>query len=335
MINQKFFLMSLGFVILLCSCHSLSDTKEKVSAQGSEIKEMPVISELITNNFSADYQGTIDEQYAIELELIRFKDQIGGSYKYQGKNNSLILKGQMEDTGEMVMNEYNDHGEITGSFEGKMQGEQINGTWFNKNKTKSMPFSLTRKSIGSLQTKTDILSDAMGQYLLSSISGNAGANTMFDTYKDQHNKWISSESSNTAGQREGSEIKLSERDIQFLNNLQIVVDDYMNVHVYAGLIELIKCPFNPSGMEYRVNETDKSKMNEKIAALSPSDIIHDYHLDLLADDDMDFSETLKGSFNIVASNNMILTYFPLERKFELDIFVGSCCNENILTFSRR
>lgn len=335
MINQKLFLMSLGFIILLCSCHSSADTKEKSSTQNAETKEMPVVPELITNNFSAEYKGTIDQKYIIELELIRFKDLIGGSYKYEGKNHSLILKGQMEDTGEISMSEYNEQGEITGSFEGKIQGEQFNGTWFNKNKTKGMPFSLTRKSISSLQTKTDILSDAMGQYLLSSISGNAGANTMFDTYKDQHNQWTSTESSNIGGQREGKDIKLTERDIQFLNNLQIVVDEYMNVHVYAGLIELINCPFNPSGMEYRVTETDKKKMNEKIAALSPSDIIQDDHLYLLADDEMDFSETLKGSFNVVAANNMILTYYPTERKFELNIFVGSCCDGNILTFTKR
>ena len=319
----------------LTACQQPTENKIAESTKQDSIEiDGAIAGDLIVGNFISNYKGTIDNQYPISLEFIKFANNVGGSYKYEGKTTSLRLKGYMEDTGEIRMSELNAEGEETGFFEGKMVGEKITGTWFNRKRTKSLPFSLERTSVGSLQTKSDILSDAMGTFALSSIAGNAGANTMFDTYKE-NGKWQSSSSGIVSSMREGYENKLSDADIELLNNLHIEVDDHLNVRLYAGLVELINCPFKTGDLEYRVKETDKKKMNEKIAAIIPSNCINDNHLDLLVDDHMDFSETIKGEFNSVTSDNMILTYYPAERKFELDIFVGSCCDGNILTFKRK
>ena len=107
------------------------------------------------------------------------------------------------------------------------------------------------------------------------------------------------------------------------------------MHVYAGLIELVNCSFKAGEMAYRVKETDKEKMSLKIAGIIPNNIINENHLDLVVDDQIDFSQTLKGNFDIVASNNLILSYYPAERKFELDLFYGVCCDGNVLTFYKK
>ena len=326
--------LALSIVSLFVSCGQNTDKKEETTQQDSLAAEMPIIGDLITENFAAGYKGTIDTKYTIELELIKFNDVIGGSYKYEGKNTSLILKGRMEDTGDFTISEYNSEGEITGTFEGKLVGEELNGTWYNKKRTKNMPFSLKRTSIASLQTKTDVLSDAMGQYALTSISGGITETGIFNTYIE-NNKWKSSSSGIISSQNVVVGIDLEETDIQLLNNIHIEVDDNMNVHVLAGLIELINCPFNASGMDYKVNETDKTKVNEKIAPLSPSTIYIDNQLILLANDHIDLSATLKGNFDVTTSDNIILSYSPAERKFELEIFNKECCNGNILTFEKK
>lgn len=329
--------ISAMLILGMIACQQPTETKTtEVGAvpQDSITMDGAIAGDLIVDNFVANYKGTINNKYPISLEFIKFTSSVGGSYQYEGKNASLKLKGSMEDTGEIRMSEVNSEGEETGFFEGKMVGEQITGTWYNRKRTKSMPFSLERISIASLQTKSDILSDAMGTYALTSISGNAGANTMFDTYKEK-GKWISSSSGIVSSMREGYENKLSEADVELLNNLHIEVDEKLNVHVYAGLIELVNCPFKAGEMEYRVKETDKEKMSLKIAGIIPSNIINDDHLDLVVDDQVDFSGTLKGEFDVVALNNMILSYYPAERRFELDIFYGVCCDGNLLTFKRK
>ena len=332
--KHNFLVLAISSLLLLNSCGQSTAKKEESAEQDSVAAEMPEIPELITENFAASFKGTINDQYPITFEINKFNDAVCGSYKYDGKNGSLILKGRMEDTGILYIDEYNTKGEVTGSFEGKLKDEHISGTWYNKKRTKSMPFSLDRTSIASLQTKTDILSDAIGQYGLDFITGGAGANTMFDTYIE-NGKWHSSSSGIVSSMRESYENELTQKDIDLLNNLHIVVDDHMDVHVYAGLTELINCPFKAGGMEYRINETDKEKMNLKIAALKPETIYDNNDLVLLADDHMDFSQTLQGEFNVVALDNMILSYNPAERKFELDIFNGIGGDGNIISFSRK
>lgn len=321
------------FTLSACQQPTKTNTTE-APPQDSISMDGAIAGELILGNFAAYYKGTIDQHYPITLEFIKFTSSIGGSYQYDGKTTSLKLKGSMEDTGEIRIAELNSEGEETGYFEGKMVDEQITGTWYNRKRTKSMPFSLKRISITSLQTKSDILSDAVGQYPLNDIAGNAGANTMFDTYQEK-GKWKSSSSGITSSMRESAENDLTAADLDLLNNVHIEVDEKLNVHVFSGLIELVNCPFNSNGMEYRVKESSKEKMNLKIASIIPNNIINDNHLDLVADDNIDFSGTLKGNFDIVALNNMILSYYPAERKFELDVFYGECCDGNILTFYKK
>lgn len=326
---------SVLLLLAVSACHQSTEHKNSEVVQQDSITMCGSdIGDLIVGNFVSNYKGTIDNQYPIKMEFIKFTNSVGGSYQYDGKNMALRLKGSMEDTGEIKMSELNSEGEETGFFEGKMVGEQITGTWYNRKRTKSMPFSLERTSIASLQTKTDILSDAMGTFTLTSISGNAGANALFDTYQE-NGKWHSENSGMTSNTRESSVNDLSQDDIALLNNLHVTVDEKLNVHVFAGLIELVNCPFKADAMEYRVKETDKEKMSLKIAGIIPNNIINENHLDLVADDQVDFSGTLKGNFDIVASNNMILSYYPAERKFELDLFYGVCCDGNMLTFRRK
>jgi hypothetical protein len=45
--------------------------------------------------------------------------------------------------------------------------------------------------------------------------------------------------------------------------------------------------------------------------------------------------SLNGNFNIVTEDNMILTYDPLYNTFELEIFAGSSCDNNTLTFVKK
>lgn len=335
--KQPIVIIGLSLLFILAACNQSAETKTTeagAAPQDSITMDGAIAGDLIVESFVANYKGTIDNQYPITLEFIKFAPSVGGSYQYNGKTASLKLKGSMEDTGEIRMSEVNSEGEETGFFEGKMVGEQITGTWYNRKRTKSMPFSLQRTSIASLQTHADILSDAMGQFQLDYITGNAGANTMFDTYKEK-GKWVSSSSGIVSSMREGHENELTAADIALLDNLHIEVDEKLNVHVFAGLIELVNCPFKVGEMNYRVKETDKEKMNLKMAGIIPSNMINDNHVDLVADDQIDFSSTLKGNFDIITSNNMILTYYPAERKFELDIFYGVCCDGNVLTFKKK
>lgn len=338
--KQTTLLIFLITTLLLGACNQNKQESNEQTNNNSVVQqdtianELPSVGDLVIGNFKNTYKGSINNNYAIEVELLRFDSDLYGSYSYEGKKGSLSLRGSLEDTGEIIFTEYNSKGETTGSFEGKMKEDQITGTWYNKNKTKSMPFSLTQASSNLFSSKTDVLNDAIGTFTLQSIAGHAGANAMFDTYME-NGKWRSFGSGINAGMREGYEITLTSSDTELLKGLHIKVDDQKNIHLFAGSTELITCPFNTTGMNYQVNETDKTKMHESIAALSASTITRNNEVLILANDHMDFSDIIKGTFEIVAADNMILTYYPAQRKFELHMFVGSCCDGSILTFAKK
>jgi uncharacterized protein YeeX (DUF496 family) len=285
------------------------------------------------NDFTASYEGSINDKYEITMQLIKVGNSIGGYYSYKNKGTKIWLNGSVLEDGSIDMPEIN-KGTVTGVFKGKIANNKFTGTWSKADNSKSMPFNVSQTSIASMQTKADVLSNAMGQYYLRSISGNVGANAMFDTYLE-NGKWQSVSSSNVGGEREGTTIKLTEKDLELLNNMRIVVDDNMDVHVYAGLIELVKSPYKANGMDYRVNEKEKSKMHERMAGLNSNEIKYDNRYVLVANDKISFTETLKGSFDLVSEDNMILTYCPFNNTFELEIFLGACCDSNVLIFDKK
>ncbi len=337
MFKLHFKLFQLFFIVaILSACNSNSNAPavQQAMVTDSAQPEMPVIPDLIVGNFVVNYKGTINNNLAISLELIKFEHTIAGTYQYDGKNISLKLSGGMEDSGELRFNETTEEGNVTGCFEGLMRNDSITGTWYNAKRTKSMPFVLVQQSIASLQSKSDVLSDAIGTYSFSYLAGGMGANSMFDTY-NQKGKWHSSSSGIVSLMREETNIDLSEADINLLNNLHIVVDDNRNVHVYAGLVELVNCPYNQTKMDYRIKKTDVAEVNEKLSALSANTIFNENHLILLAQNPINFSNILKGNFDIIPSDNLILSYNFLNREFELEIFETTCCNSNILYFRKK
>ncbi|MBK6836315.1 MAG: hypothetical protein IPG89_19460 [Bacteroidetes bacterium] len=285
------------------------------------------------NDFTASYEGSINDKYEITMQLIKVGNSIGGYYSYKNKGTKIWLNGSVLEDGSIDMPEIN-KGTVTGVFKGKIANNKFTGTWSKADNSKSMPFNVSQTSIASMQTKADVLSNAMGQYYLRSISGSVGANAMFDTYLEK-GKWLSVSSSNVGGEREGTTIKLTEKDLELLNNLRVVVDDNMDVHVYAGLIELVKSPYTAKGMDYSIKQTDKTKMHERISYLSPDTIKYENKYILIAKDKISFTQTLKGSFDIVTEDNMILTYFPFNNTFELEIFWGECCDSNVLIFDKK
>ncbi|HEY1039741.1 MAG TPA: hypothetical protein VGF30_10070 [Bacteroidia bacterium] len=332
-------LLSISLLLVLGSC-SNNNNKESAAADKETNTGLPIINydsivfTPATNDFAASYEGSIDNKYDISMQLVKTGPNLGGNYSYKSKGKAIQVFGTISPEGKVEISEIN-KGDITGVFNGELKDGTLSGTWSTPDNSKSMPFTLKQSNIASMSTKADVLSYAIGEYPLQSITGNVGANTMFDTYKEK-GEWKSTASSNIGGQREGEDVGINQKDRDMLNNMRIVVDDNMNVHFYAGLIELFNSKFKSTGMDYRVREKDKTKMNEQIAALYPDSFLLNNGYVVLADDKVDYNSTLNsGQFNIVTADNMILYYYPGNNMFELHIFEGACCDGNVITFKKK
>ncbi|MES2568084.1 MAG: hypothetical protein V4565_14510 [Bacteroidota bacterium] len=320
----------LVLVITLTACNSNPSTTQSNTDQRMDTTVLADNGPV--NDFAASYEGRINNKYDIVMHLTKTGNTLGGTYLYKNKGKAINLKGSITDDGSIELTEMTGD-MLTGMFYGKLVDTQITGTWSNPDNSTTMPFEVIQTGIASMLEKGDVLSHAIGEYTLSAITGASGANNMFDTYLQQ-GKWVSTGSSNIGGQREGYTNDLTKEDTDLLNNLHITVDDRRGVHLYAGLIELFHSPFKAQGMDYRINQKEKTKLNERMAALHPDTVLYGSKYILFADDHMNYNAILHGVFEIVANDNLILTYVPAINAFEIEIFFGDCCDTNVLTFSK-
>ena len=203
----------------------------------------------------------------------------------------------------------------------------------NSNETVSDKKEIVQEQ-NNTPTKKEVLENAKGVYYLNSISGLAGANQMYETYKE-NNKWVSNNSGNNGGERATDEFKLSKQDLSLLNSIRIEIDNDLTIRLFAGDNQLLASSFIANGMDYRVKEKQKEQMNEELAKLSPTTLMLDKKYIIIADDEIDFSKFINGNFRIKTAENLILRYSVEEKNFTLDIMSAECCDSNTLVFTKK
>ena len=125
------------------------ETDTKLEHQKSET-DYPTNNEVeIIENDSTDsvveslttYQGFINDKYGIIVKLTREANSLKGTYRYTSQQSNLQLTGEIDQTGQFVLNEYDNDGKLTGIFEGNLREDNMEGTWRNPDGSKSYPFS--------------------------------------------------------------------------------------------------------------------------------------------------------------------------------------------------
>ena len=90
-------------------------------------------------------------------------------------------------------------------------------------------------------SKKEILSTLVGEHYLESISGFAGANTLYD-YVKKNGKWTASGSSINRGMREGYKISISAQDLTRLNTMKLILNPDLSLQLYVGNKLIITAP---------------------------------------------------------------------------------------------
>jgi hypothetical protein len=97
-------------------------------------------------------------------------------------------------------------------------------------------------------SSNEILSKLVGEHYLESISGFAGANTLYD-YEKKNGKWIASGSSISAGMREGFKITISAQDLSRLNTMKLILNPDLSLQLYVGNKLILTAPFADNDLE--------------------------------------------------------------------------------------
>ena len=282
--------------------------------------------------FQRSYSGSIGGKYAITMDLRKAGGVLRGAYRYAGKNAALALEGKLAPDGSFTLEEQSG-GRVTGGFKGKLEGEKISGTWSAPKSTKTLAFEASQTAQVDLQDKAAVLRAAIGTYPLQSIGGSEGANGMYDTWREGR-AWRSNFSSLSQGRREASEADLTPADQKLLNSMQVSVDANLTTRFSAGGKVLLEIPYTP-GPDVRMNKPHNSVITDNLARYSRKQSVVEDALSLLLRDEVDYSDALKGSYELNPSDVLLVLYKPAEQAFSLEFHDGDCCAAAILRFTRK
>jgi hypothetical protein len=284
--------------------------------------------------FHKFYAGKIADKYAFTMDLKNLNGKLSGTYRYVGRQSDVYLTGKVDPSGSFTMNEQDGSGKRTGTFTGQIHGKQIDGAWQSANGAREFHFDANQTSEIVIGSKKEIMTRAIGDYPLDSISGSGGANGMWDTWKTK-GKWQSNESSIVAARREASMIALTPADTRLLDSLAITVDPNLTTRFIVKGKTLLTIPYQDSGMQFSLEQEHNSVVEDELKPFSPKTTVEDEQLYLLVKDGVDYSKEISGNFDAAVSDIITVSYSVVSGTFDVTFTEGQCCGVTIFTFSRR
>ncbi len=101
-----------------------------------------------------DWAGTLANT-AVSLKLRQNGGKLHGRYSYQGHADFLTVEGTLDATGKVQLTERDAGGKVTGTFEGVLKGDTLDGQWTSAQSGRAHRFSLRKNAAGAQQWAHD------------------------------------------------------------------------------------------------------------------------------------------------------------------------------------
>ncbi len=285
--------------------------------------------------FHKTFSGRIGDRYAFVMDLKNVDGVLTGSYRYAGKRDAIYLSGKIDPSGRFTMDETGSAGQRTGTFTGKVANDSLDGTWASADRARRLPVDAHQTSEIIVGSKREILTQAIGTYVLDGISGAEGANGMSDTWREK-GRWKAQVSSISMGRRQFSDVRLTREDLRRLNSMTTTVDASLATRLNVDGKVLLSIPYRDAGMRYEIGQSHSTVIESELKTMSPTTTVHDEHLYLLASDAIDLRGPMSGSYLPEENLNIVtVSYAVVDKTFEVYLRDGDCCSGTIFTFRRK
>lgn len=130
MIKHLFYMAFMTIVLFSCK-EQTSQSSESQNLSTNQTQTEEVSNEpKIKVDFVKTFEGQINNKYDIVMKLISNNGQIKGNYFYKSKGDALAIAGEIEESGNVILNEFDKNGNQTGLFNGILINEnKIEGKW--------------------------------------------------------------------------------------------------------------------------------------------------------------------------------------------------------------
>ncbi|MEK6347671.1 MAG: hypothetical protein V4764_09345 [Burkholderia sp.] len=289
-----------------------------------------------TQYFHKTLAGQIGGRYAFTMDLKNVDGTLSGNYHYAGKQNNLYLSGKIDTAGNLTLDETPASGKRSGTFTGKLSGGTFDGSWTSADGKRQLPVNAHQTAETVIGSKRELLTQAIGTWRLDTVSGSGGANSMWDTWRAK-GQWTSNASGIENAQRAFTTIKLTPADRRRLDSMTITVDAALATHLNVDGKTVLSIPYRDAGMQYEIAKPHDGTAADDLKALSPTTIVHDEHLYLLATDHPAWLPALAGSFNAYTDDVALATvdYDVVGKTFQVFLRDNLCCGGTGFTFARQ
>ncbi|WGY72542.1 hypothetical protein KEC55_22410 [Burkholderia cepacia] len=285
--------------------------------------------------FHKYFAGLIGDRYAFTMDLKNADGKLTGSYRYAGKHDAIALSGKIDPSGTFAMDEIGSSGQHTGTFTGRVTGNTLDGTWASARGDRHLRVDARQTSEIVIGSKREILTQAIGTYVLDSVTGSGGANGMWDSWREK-GRWKSNISAIEMARREYSDVRLTHEDLHRLDSMTITVDTALATRLSVDGKALLSIPYRDAGMEYKINQPHNSIVEDELKTLSPATTVQDEHLYLLARDAVDFVPAMSGNFLPNDRLDVVtISYAIVDKTFDVYLQDGNCCGGTLFTFRRK
>ncbi|MFM9967269.1 MAG: hypothetical protein ACKVQK_02520 [Burkholderiales bacterium] len=285
------------------------------------------------------YKGYIDDKFEFFMYVVPYENKkCSGNYYYKKYKRPIPLAGEC-DANKVTLNELTADGYTSvtpgpNRFIGVRSGNQFSGTWHSGNGVKAYDFT----SLKVIPNKREILEDFRGEYLLVSMGGLSGANTLLDIYK-RNGAWKASGSAISGGMRSGFSLDLNGRAKKILSTLKLVVDEELAVSIYSEDRRVAKFPYQENG-GFKIKNIQRQGndllQGDRFQIFERSEYgnFHEGRLLLTTSDEFNFSELINFGVFAVEEEHAVAVDFVLGG-FDVRILNANCCDNVGLRFERR
>lgn len=172
-----------------------------------------------------------------------------------------------------------------------------------------------------LGRKGKLLTSLVGDYILESIDGLMGMNSMVE-YSIHDAVWLASGSSNIGGTREESDIDLSNDEIKALNSALITVSEDLTVTFTCSGKTYISAPFNEEAMAFQFENSAQDYSSVINGDIKENTTFIKDELFLFAKDEIEESAIIEADLVGIGANTMLLKYNETSKEFQLIMFYG-------------
>jgi len=151
-INQLAILALVLFFAGLAACTKTSSPEDGAVTTNNTTTQLQADGGVTPQGETKFFKGFIGNTLGLQMRLVREGDRLTGSYFYQKVGTRIDLRGSIDNSGNVNLEEFDPNGKQTGLFQGNWKpGEtgliEIAGNWKAPNSKKQTEFSLREEPI--------------------------------------------------------------------------------------------------------------------------------------------------------------------------------------------